>query len=496
MTMNAEAINPTAHKSLGIGDWRQGIMFLCIGLMNVLWITPALYVFLTSAIMEDPLPMPFENMLYLLGANLLWGLVLRRTLIYYRIEFKQQQAPLLAGAVVAVLASVSVLPLLLSTGNNDLTFDYAAAFDINNELLADGFRILPIALILYSRGSTLGRNVPPPSIITVQSRLGIGMFFLTAIVSNNTLQDEMTSLLPMFFATILLASALSRAATLKLSSEVRNQRFSGSWFALLLLTTFLVTGAGFIVALLFGAIDDEQLRRALELPLTIALGLIVLILSPFAYVITWLLGQIPDPPPEESNEEIVTGTREVVASQDNPQIDIGDEIRAVYDLVANYLPFIIMAGIALLVLYFWLSYFLSPETQQLDDEESESIDERESIAKLNLGKQLRKLGDSLNKLAQAGLGRDLFATFTIRWAYSRMERLGRKRGYTRHKSQTPYEYRIQLYRAFPNGDHEVRTITNAYVAVRYGERPEDNLSLEEVREALEKLKTIPPPESP
>ena len=480
----------------GGNDWRQSILFLCLGLMNVLWLAPALQVFLSSDVMEDPLPMPLENMVYLVGGNILFGMSVRRLLITRQIPFKQQRPIILLGAIVSVLATVSTLPLLLANGSGELTFDYGAAFDLSAELIPNGIRVFPIAILLYFRGTEMARFAPPPSIVTVQGRLAIGVYFLTALLASQAIQEAMVTVLPMLFGCILLANALSRSATLKLTNEVRNQRFGGSWFGLLLLSALGVTLAGFFTALIFGAIDDEQLRRALELPLLIFLGAIVLILSPFAYVISWLIGQIPDPPPEDQSQEALTGTREVVASKDNPQLDIGDEIRAVYDVISEYLPIIIVGGVILLIVYFWLSYFLLPETQQLDDEESENIDDREGFGKLNLGKQLKKLRKSLSNIAQSTFGGNLFAEFTIRWAYGRMEKMGKKRGFARVKSQTPYEYRLQLYKAFPDGEEYVRTITNAYVAVRYGERPEESANLENVRTALDTLKTISPPETP
>ena len=110
--------------------------------------------------------------------------------------------------------------------------------------------------------------------------------------------------------------------------------------------------------------------------------------------------------------------------------------------------------------------------------------------------------DNLRQLLDAGRGRlvsvlglvgrsglrGLFAALTIRRIYAQMLRLAAEQGYPRAASQTPYEYRKTALRAFPGSSEAVYTITEAYVAVHYGEVPETDAELQDIRACWESLK--------
>jgi len=430
-------------------------------------------------------------MVYIVLGNALFGLLLRRMMVAYHLDFVQQRIPVLIGGVIAVLTTLALSPTLLDAGSG-VTFDFAAQLDITQETTPAGVLLAPIALASYSRGSSAGRYPPAPETVTLRGRLGIAVFFLTALASERSMQSDMAVLLPMFFGAMLLASAMSRAATLKLSSEGRKRHLGGSWFGFLLLSTLTVVLLSLLVSALLGGVNEEQVRAILAIPFTIVIGLLIIVTSPFAYVVSYLIGQFDFADEAPPQEDIVAPNQETPPSADNPQIDIGDEIRAVFSFLTDSL-LISMALIAIVaVVVFWVAFFLLPENQNLDEETREDIGDREKVGNIGnaLARQFRKLGDALNNLTQFGAGRDLFAAFTVRWAYTRMERMGKKRGFPRIKSQTPYEYQTQLHQAFPGGGSSVKTITNAYVAIRYGEVPENEQELNAVRDALDHLKTL------
>jgi hypothetical protein len=84
--------------------------------------------------------------------------------------------------------------------------------------------------------------------------------------------------------------------------------------------------------------------------------------------------------------------------------------------------------------------------------------------------------------------RGLFAALTVRRIYAQMQRLAAHQGYPRAAFQTPYEYESIVACAFPEASAEVRAITNAYVAVHYGEVPETDAELQEIRACWDRLK--------
>jgi hypothetical protein len=84
--------------------------------------------------------------------------------------------------------------------------------------------------------------------------------------------------------------------------------------------------------------------------------------------------------------------------------------------------------------------------------------------------------------------RGLYAALTIRRIYVQMLRLAASQGYPRAASQTPYEYESTAARAFPAAAVEIHAITEAYVAVHYGEVPETDAEIQEIRACWERLK--------
>jgi hypothetical protein len=76
---------------------------------------------------------------------------------------------------------------------------------------------------------------------------------------------------------------------------------------------------------------------------------------------------------------------------------------------------------------------------------------------------------------------------TIRRIYAHLGTLAAERGYPRAPYETPYEYLPTLEQAFPDGHEEVGHITGAYVAVHYGEVPEQPEELAAVRAAWERI---------
>jgi hypothetical protein len=85
------------------------------------------------------------------------------------------------------------------------------------------------------------------------------------------------------------------------------------------------------------------------------------------------------------------------------------------------------------------------------------------------------------------LGR-FFAARTIRRIYAHLSALAAEQGYPRAAYETPYEYLPTLKQAFPENGEDVMCITEAYVAVHYGEVPERLEELVAVQHAWERIR--------
>ena len=97
------------------------------------------------------------------------------------------------------------------------------------------------------------------------------------------------------------------------------------------------------------------------------------------------------------------------------------------------------------------------------------------------------MDEAASALGRAAWGR-LFAALTIRRIYAHLGVLAAEQGYPRVPHETPYEYMPTLEQAFPDTRDEVACITEAYVAVHYGEVPERSEDVVAVRDAWERIR--------
>ena len=99
----------------------------------------------------------------------------------------------------------------------------------------------------------------------------------------------------------------------------------------------------------------------------------------------------------------------------------------------------------------------------------------------------RRLQDVVADLDGSLLGR-VFVAQTIRRIYAELGLLAQAKGRPRLPHQTPYEYLAALREIFPTCSDDVALITEAYVAVHYGELPERPAALATVRKALQRIR--------
>jgi hypothetical protein len=448
-------------------------------------------------LLDDALDMPMDALLSLVSVNMLGAMFLRRLLINREIRNQRQIPILILGLVAFILLSVSILPILLTDGDETLNFNYVKAFtEERSGSLPEGLILVPIVFALFLRGISIGRSSLMPAVVGVMMRFGILVFFVTAIFAPKNLSDDMLTILPLFFFFMLITNALAYASSLKLESEIQERRFGMPWVGFLSVIAIALSGIGLLVSFVLAGVDRDRLLDALEIPLIALFTIIFILASPILFVAEkffgWIADVIAEPSPVKT-ELTESGVREVQKADNTERFFALDIIQDVIRFITDGAGLIVIGGTVSIILVFWLSmFFLGGERYQDDD--SEHIDRRETVKgglRKAFAKRFSRLGNTLGLVKRFGLGRDLFGALTIRWIYGRMERLGKKRGFPRHDAQTPYEYREHLADAFPGGDADIRLIVEAYVAIRYGELPEDGQKLDHVRDAFDRLKRIP-----
>jgi hypothetical protein len=150
----------------------------------------------------------------------------------------------------------------------------------------------------------------------------------------------------------------------------------------------------------------------------------------------------------------------------------------------NRLLLLLIIAAVVLVLYLALTRFLS--SRQLAPVSEEAGAGRAA--------QAQRAGWGARLLRRFTRWQQRRAAASIRRIYYQMSRAAAAQGFGRGDSETPYEYLTTLAQAWPNGTREAELITRAYVRVRYGELPESEEEVVEVREAWERLEAIAPPE--
>lgn len=504
--VRVDNIGPTFKFKPSPIIWRREATYVLMGLSSVMWMSVIL-LWLHDFFKRQfgaAFPTQMGYTLIFVGINFLPSLILRRYLIRMRKSAYVQFRMMLLGALIGLFVTVALMPILRETGRVP-NLNFAHAFDFLGARLPLTVFVAPLVLLFWQRGFTMGRLYINMTAVSMQMRLGILAFFFFGAASTRQVSDQLVVVLPLFFATSLLSTALSRSANLKVEDDTQRARFGLTWFGFLTLAVVVIVAIGFFVSILLSGIDQERaswvVMGLLVLMLSMAMLRVIINFSMFvgcvalALVLTLPLAYLASQFLVSETEADNIGKIEAGPVVDEPAQGTGENIIAdVFDYLNTGIGIGFVLFCIVIPLVFWLLMFLLRDAELFTDEESEMLDRREIMADLrkSLGNRLRRIGEALNLLRQFGGGRDLLTALSVRWTYSRMGALAEKRGFPRRKAETPNEYRRSLGRAFPGGEVEIRLITDAYVAVRYGELPEDNEQLSAIREAFERLKAIEP----
>ena len=489
----AQPVDTNKLTSAILFDWRRLLLLVCVACLEVLWLGTLMRVILDYA--ANPFPVLLFQWYIPIGFSISIGVILRRILLVRKTQRREQLIVLWMAFALSMLFALSVLPFLEGNG---VSFEYGAAFDVSQPILPDGIILLPIIGMAVVRGAAIGRISLTPERVNIQLRFGVMMFFIATLLSifvptayKDQFGREMLNVIPLFFAFSLFAIALARSASLKIHSSQSKQLFGLSWMGFLTLTTLVLISISLVTANVIMHIDREDVFAVLKVPFTIAFGLVFLLAAPFLYLAEMLFSAIN---PGIVPQEVIIDTGEKPpprTSNDKPQIVIGDFIHDVFNFLTHGFG-IVCLGIFIFVILFWIFIFLVQDDDNfLRQDNNDEDDAREKAGRLRSAfNRFGKIANVLGLTDRFRFLRQLFGELSIRWLYSRMERIATKRGFPRIDSQTPNEYREQLGKAFPDGEVDIQVITNAYVAIRYGELPENGQSLNQVQAAFERLKKI------
>jgi hypothetical protein len=365
-------------------------------------------------------------------------------------------------------------------------------FDLGNPFWWRNIVFTLFITITWWRGLSLTSREVDIDAMGLRIRVG-GLFLapLAVFFAGNFLSLRVTPFILIYFLATLLAVSLTRAEGIAKHQFNQGHAMSVRWFgAILLASTSIV-----VLATIFGAIAGENtidvLRNWLG-PIWLAFyfgGVTVLrtvlylsapLIAIFANIIDYLFGKIQD-------------FLSIIIADDVPTLPIGEQIQGILDELqqeqeittlqlppelGRILALICSSVLIILVVYVINRAFRVRRLALSSDGQALGRDELE----IGTGAGLRGLLDRLR-----GYDRNRAAA-SVRRLYRQMCRTAQHNGFPRAEAQTPYEYLPVLDQVWPDSGDQVRIITNAYVRIRYGELPESQAELNEIKEAWEHLK--------
>lgn len=336
-------------------------------------------------------------------------------------------------------------------------------------------------LVLIWRGVSLSRA--PLTLYGAQVSFQVGLILLLLYGMGFALffKPEATVGMYLFLFFGLTSMSLARISNLTDLRGGRMPRFGSGWVASILLASLALVGLAILTGWLASGNVVFILASVLAVILAVLTALFIFLLSPLLVFLANLVPYIIDLINQIMNR---LGSLPI-SEQVQKLLQVFNEglTRIVPLMIAGRGIFLalLLGGLILVIV---LALRLRDIFQRLaEEDEAVGLEpgERENLLKL-LARRLRNARRKLRSPVQ------ILAAARIRQIYKLMMLLCQKLGDPRPPSSTPLEFLPHLESLFPEEQTGARTITAAYVKVRYGEYPETRGEVEAVEEAWRRLK--------
>lgn len=451
--------------------------------MDVCIVTPLIAALLSTIIPVRPLPLTAA----FLGAVLAVNYLARLT---WRLSVRPAFRSGLLG--LGMLASGLVVIHRLFHAQTHL-LDSAWLVDVFSSLregsTSHEVSLFLLVIFLWWRGLVLAQRRLTSESVAFRFRLGLVMIAVTTMLGGTMLAWPYHRFVFLFFFASLLGIALARAEEVGQQYGGSQSPFGFSWLATLVV-------AGLVVLLLAGGVAVLLTGDNIGMLLVPVLQVLNIVLYGIVYAAAWI-AQILIAPLMALFGQYELGrlfeelARKMTPAEPSEVQGQGQVSPFTAEQLAVAKAVGIIGGVLLLLLLVAISLRrLRAREGWQRDEERESVWEgahlRRGLRDL-LRRGRRRLDEATAMLRGSRLGQ-LLTAMTIRRIYAHLGTLAAERGYPRAPYETPYEYLPTLEQAFPDGHEEVGRITGAYVAVHYGEVPEQPLELAAVQAAWERIR--------
>ncbi len=356
-----------------------------------------------------------------------------------------------------------------------------------DELLSLDAIIFLLALFIWWRGIILAQRRIESDTVVAHFRSGIVMLAITTMISGFLLPSTPSQFVFAFFFVSLLGIVLARAEEVGQQYGGSQSPFNLGWLATIVAVTLtvLILAAGTATLL-----TDRNVSRFLEPFWEVQQIIFTFLTYVTLFVVSWVGRGIID-----FLEGIVgdLDTRGIEAALTPPEVGsieaLGESAFTPEQLALTKAVGVVFALLIVLLLIVSSMRRLRARAGRRRDEYRESV-----WAGMNVRNSLRdlwddgrrRLGEISNQLSHSRLGQ-MFAALTIRRIYAHMSALAADLGHPRAIHETPYEYQSTLEQAFPENHKDVAQVTQAYVAVHYGQVPDQLADLQMVRAAWEHI---------
>lgn len=467
---------------------RHELLYLCWALMEVALLTPVLLSAMGWARYWPPAVFAFW-----LLAIILLPFNLNRMLTVAGVSVRRQRYAILLAFVFTLFFSLRTLlyePVSL--------FDFGWLRGLfthfvepNNPLWGRDLTIFFLIAFLWWRGISLtSRRV---EIHDIGLRLRVGGLLLAPVVIGTSMlyRAPVTGFILLFFLSGLLAIALTRAEQIARDQEEQSYPIQPRWLGVILLTSLLTVLAAAAIALglsgesVIAWLDPlwEAVRFALTVAVSTFAYLLFLLLTPLQWLLTFLAARFNLPQFSLGQVPLLNLSDQPIAEEEAMrQLTQPDQLALFW---LNRAIYLLIVAAVILLLYLLLSRFRSERQLALTSEEMAGASRRGRGERPGWGARL---------LHRLNFWQQRRAAASIRRIYRQMAGSAAASGYPRGPSETPYEYLPSLAELWPEGTAEANLITRAYVRVRYGELPETQAELDEIRAAWQRLQALRPPE--
>jgi len=470
--------------------WRDELLYLLLALMEVAWFWPLLAALAGMSGLQGAVP-SVPGFLSLL----LLALYLARLVLSWRLDLTRSRV------LVGYLAAVSFLIVLkLQLYGHYGWLDLAWLSEALGDLLTLSFTptALVIAVVAYVwwRGLRLGQGRPTMDAVYYRFQAGlVGLIAALLLSSQARTQLDVSPFIFGYFFCGLLAVAVVRLETM--ATGEKRTSLGGYWLSVFLVVTITVLGLGGLAAALFSYNTFLAIIAGFLSILKPVYDLLVWLLMAIGYVlfliIYSLISRLLPGNPTATPTPTPAPTPDLLEQLQQLQ----PKLAILSPALVTFLKAVVVIAILALVLFLLMRTLGRRRVLGAGgvEEMRESIWSSEEFLR-GLRRLFQRLLDRLfgrrpvarpSYLSLLEKGEAYRASLSIRQIYARLLAWAAQHGLPRRPEETPYEYLTDLRRALPEATPDLRTITEAYVQVRYGDLPASAAELSAVRKSWERV---------